>query len=62
MDIKGYIANKEFVTSNFYCNKPVFRLEDETLPKEIAIVIGMISIKEKTKELNSYGYNDLYFF
>lgn len=62
VDIKGYIANKEFVTSNFYCNKPVFRLEDETLPKEIAIVIGMISIKEKTKELNSYGYNDLYFF
>lgn len=62
IEIKGHIANKAFITKDTYCDKPIYALEDNALPKDIAIVIGMIGVKQRIKELKSYGYSDFYFF
>lgn len=62
IEIKGYIANKSFIKTSFYLGKPIYSLEDSNLAKDIAIVIGMVGVKEKSNELKSYGYHNLYFF
>ena len=62
VEIKGYIANKSFIKTSFYLGKPIYSLKDSNLAKDIAIVIGMVGVKEKSNELKPYRYHNLYFF
>ena len=61
VEIKGHIANRDFIKQRHFRQKPIIALEDWQGSKDIAIIIGMADVKAKAKILREYGFYDFYF-